>query len=269
MNEEFSLTIWTNDLELAQKADEARINRIGLDLEILGKANRQKGLETWISKHKKEDLIELRKVIKRAKLFCRTNPINQNSSTEIKSLINFGVEVLMLPMFTTTSEVIKFIELVDCQAEVVLLLETAKALQEIKKIVQIKGVTEIYFGFNDLSLSLGLANRHLALVSKEVEEAAKIITNASIKLGIGGLAQAKTTNLPITSDLHYAQFPRLGARGAIVSKSFFLPSIKTVNLVKQVTLARERMAYWFLQSDEELELVRQQYYEIAKNIKHW
>lgn len=269
MDANFSLTLWTNDLELAQRADTAGVNRIGIDLEVLGKNNRQKGLETWISNHKEEDLIELRKVVKKAELFCRTNPINPNSSKEIKSLLNLGVEVLMLPMFTTTSEIIEFIDLVGNKAKIILLLETAKAVEEIKKITQIKGVAAIYLGLNDLSLSLGVANRYLALVSEEVEEIAKVITNAGIKLGIGGLAQAKAVNLPIVSDLHYAQFPRLGARGAILSRSFFLPDIKTVDLVKQVNLARERMAYWFAQSVEELELARQKYYETAKKINQW
>ena len=45
----FALTLFTNDVELARRADVAGVNRIGLDLEVLGKAKRQQHLNTWIS----------------------------------------------------------------------------------------------------------------------------------------------------------------------------------------------------------------------------
>ena len=44
--DEFRLTLITNDPGLAAKADHIGINRIGLDLEQLGKAERQEGQES-------------------------------------------------------------------------------------------------------------------------------------------------------------------------------------------------------------------------------
>ncbi len=52
----FILTLFTNDVELARRADEAGINRIGLDLERIGKAERQQHLKTWISDHEEHEL---------------------------------------------------------------------------------------------------------------------------------------------------------------------------------------------------------------------
>jgi hypothetical protein len=52
----FVLTLWTSDPALAARADAAGIDRIGVDLERLGKAERQRGLGTWVSPHTLDDL---------------------------------------------------------------------------------------------------------------------------------------------------------------------------------------------------------------------
>src|SRR5512143_1317194 len=84
----FVLTmLWSADPALAARADEAGIDRIGLDLEILGKAERQRGLGTWVSSHRIEQLRDLRAAVGRAELFCRINPINAGSRAEIDAVL--------------------------------------------------------------------------------------------------------------------------------------------------------------------------------------
>jgi 4'-phosphopantetheinyl transferase EntD len=76
--EDFVLTLFTNDVELAKRAEAAGINRIGLDLEILDKAARQQHLSTWISDHKENQLPALRQALKKANFSCeptRRTPI--------------------------------------------------------------------------------------------------------------------------------------------------------------------------------------------------
>src|SRR5687768_18349093 len=70
------LTLWTGDPRLAARADAAGVDRIGVDLERLGKAERQRGLGTWISAHAEADLAALAPALTRAALFARVNPIN-------------------------------------------------------------------------------------------------------------------------------------------------------------------------------------------------
>src|SRR4051794_34532824 len=84
----FVLTLWTDDAALARQADAAGVDRIGLDLEVHGKAERQpQNLKTWISPHSEDKLPALREAMGRAKLFCRCNPINPGSADEIERLI--------------------------------------------------------------------------------------------------------------------------------------------------------------------------------------
>src|SRR5687767_15022322 len=67
----FILTLWTNDPAVARRADAAGVDRIGLDLETYGKAERQpKTLSTWISTHHENQLPALREVVRSGKLFC-------------------------------------------------------------------------------------------------------------------------------------------------------------------------------------------------------
>src|SRR4249920_3799309 len=90
----FVLTLWTNDLDLARRADAAGVQRIGADLERLGKSERQRGRPTWISPHTIDDLAALGPVLSRARLFARVNPLHAGSQEEVAAVLAAGVEVI-------------------------------------------------------------------------------------------------------------------------------------------------------------------------------
>ena len=76
------------------------VDRIFLDLEILGKKERQKGLDTIISEsHSINDVKKLSSVLTISELLVRINPLNINSESEIEKCIKDGADILMLPMF--------------------------------------------------------------------------------------------------------------------------------------------------------------------------
>ena len=123
-----------------------------MDLETLGKHERQRGLGTWISPHTIERLPAVRERLSSARLFARVNPPHERTAAEVRMLLAHGVQVLMLPMFQTAEQVARFVALVDGRAEVVLLLETPAAAREVERIVAVPGVREIHVGINDLAL---------------------------------------------------------------------------------------------------------------------
>src|SRR5688572_32019850 len=221
----YVLTLWTNDPALARRADAAGVDRIGLDLETYGKAERQpKTLATWISPHREEQLPALREAMPSANLFCRINPmIDPGAPQQINRLIEYGVQVLMLPMFTTPAEVQRFIDLVDGRAQCVLLMENKTAAERIEQIVAVAGVTELHVGINDLTLSLGRknANRFEVLTSDLMKRVADAVLSAGHRFGVGGIGRAMHNEQVIPSDLIYAQYPRLGASAALIARSFF------------------------------------------------
>jgi citrate lyase beta subunit len=118
----------TDDPVLAANADRAGVDRIGPDLERVGKTDRQSGLDTRLSRHKIDDVAKVGRVLTHAKLFVRVNPINAGTTAEVDAVIARGAGLLMLPFFRSVDEVEKFVRLVDGRAAVMLLLETASAV---------------------------------------------------------------------------------------------------------------------------------------------
>ena len=78
----FTLTLLTDDPLLARQADRAGVQRIGVDLETLGKAARQRGHDTRISSHDWDDLGVIAGSIRRASLaFSRVTYSRTNFAT--------------------------------------------------------------------------------------------------------------------------------------------------------------------------------------------
>jgi len=253
--QDFVLTLWTADPELARRADQAGVDRIGLDLETLGKAERQKGLATWISPHRVEQLPALREALTNgARLFARTNPVNAGTRDEVETLLAHGAQVLMLPMFATAREVAHFIDCVNGRCEVVLLLECRAAAERVEEIVKVRGINDIHVGLNDLTLSLGLPNRFAALSSPLMERISKVVRGAGIRFGFGGIGRWNDVGLPVPSDLIYAQYPRLGAKMALISRAFLNPDPATIDLTSAIQSSRQRLDHWHTCSRHEMEM---------------
>jgi 2-keto-3-deoxy-L-rhamnonate aldolase RhmA len=240
--EPFIFTLWTSDPAMARAADIAGIDRVGVDLEHLGKQERQAHRGTWISPHREEDLDTLRPALSRAKLFARTNRINPDSEREIESVLARGAQVLMLAMAMDAREAEQFVRLIDGRATIVLLIEHIDAVRNAESIASVDGVDEVHVGLNDLAISLGLANRWKTLTGDLMLECGKSVRRAGRRFGFGGIGRAKDDTLPIPGDLVYAEYARTGATAALVARSFF-PETCT-DLTSEVLRARRRLEEW-------------------------
>ena len=113
---------------MAAAADGAGIDRIGLDLEIRGKQERQKGRSTRIYGHKLSDAKSVFRRVTRGARFVRINPYHSGTRTEVEALIAEGAQVLMLPYFRDLVEVEEFSEIVAGRTVTVGLAETLPCL---------------------------------------------------------------------------------------------------------------------------------------------
>jgi len=247
----FVLTLWTDDPALARRADAAGIERVGVDLERLGKAERQRGLGTWISPHTVEDAARVGAVLEHAALFARTEPLNEGSPLEVEALLARGVEVLMLPMVMTADDAGAFTDLVAGRAVVVLLVEHVDALRRIEELVAVEGVDEVHVGLNDLALSLGVANRWQALAGDLAREAGAVVRAAGKRFGLGAIGRAGDRTLTIPSDLVYAEYARTGATSALVSRSFFAGA-GDLDLRREIERARDELDAWRTRPEADL-----------------
>ena len=251
----FEFTLFTNDPGLAAEADEAGIDRIGIDLDRLGKTDRQSPAFR-ISNHADGDLDAIGDVVKRGRLFARTDPIHAGLSRQIDELIARGAEVLMLPMFRSRDDVERFVDMVGGRATVSVLVETAAAAVRIHEVVCVEGIDEVFVGLNDLHLSLGLDSRFEVISSGLMDAIAREVHAAGLRFGFGGVGRATDRSLPVPSALVYPQYARLGARGAIIARSFLGRQGERVNLREAVMEARAALAEWEMAPPDVLDAAR-------------
>ena len=246
----FVLTLWTDDPELARRADAAGVERIGVDLERLGKAERQHGLGTWISRHTVADAARVGAALDHAALFARVDPLNESSPAEVETLLACGAQVLMLPMVMSSEEADSFVEMVAGRALIVLLVEHVDALRRLDQLVAVDGVDEVHIGLNDLAISLGVRNRWLALAGDLALEAGATVRASGKRFGLGAIGRAGDRALPVPADLVYAEYARTGASAALVSRSFF--ACAPADLTSEIRRVREQLAAWMTRSPAEL-----------------
>ena len=77
----------TNNPKVAEAAQDCDVRRVWIDLETLGKEERQKGMNTVKSQHSLSDISLLRNVIDKSELLVRVNPINPGSKEEINEAV--------------------------------------------------------------------------------------------------------------------------------------------------------------------------------------
>lgn len=229
----------TNNPVVARIAENAGVDWIFLDMEVIGKAFRQSGLNTVQNHHTVDDIKRIRKAIKKSKLLVRVNPIHDavdnypSSKDEIDASIEAGADILMLPYFKTVEEVKTFIHLVNGRAKTLLLLETVEAANLIDEILEVPGIDMIHLGLNDMHLELGMKFMFELLADGTVERLGDKIKAKGIPFGFGGIATLDGGALQ--GSMVLKEHVRLGSSMVIVSRSFCNTEIITdLNEVKRI-----------------------------------
>lgn len=213
----------TNRPEIAQIAESSGVDRIFVDMEYIGKTDRQGGMDTVQSHHTLGDIKKISDAIEKAELLVRINPIHDasdeydSSKEEIDQAIKNGAQILMLPYFKTVDEVKMFVELVNGKAKTMPLVETPEAVACIDEILKLD-IDEIFVGLNDLSLGYGKKFMFELLTDGTVEELCFKFKKKGISYGFGGIAAVGKGMLPAEKIIteHY----RLGSECVILSRSF-------------------------------------------------
>ena len=208
----------TNRVDVALVAEKYGVDRIWVDLETLGKEERQKNMNTVKSNHCIDDIKRIKPVLSTSEMLVRVNPWNENSVEEINDVIDAGADMIMLPMWKSVNDVQNFLNVVNNRCKTTLLLETKEAVECLDDVLNNCNMDEIHIGLNDLHLSYGLTFMFELLANGKVEEITKKIRNKGIPYGFGGIAKLGEGDLPAEKIVmeHY----RLGSTRAILSRSF-------------------------------------------------
>jgi hypothetical protein len=208
----------TNQPDFAALAHDCGVARLMVDLESLGKQERQGGLGTFISDHRPEDVARVRAAAPRAELIVRVNPWHAGSAVEIDAAIDAGADSLMLPMFESAAELQAFVAAVGGRARSIALLETRAALESVETWAGLPGLDEIYVGLNDLHRQLGLRFMFEPLADGTVERVARLAHAAGRRFGFGGIARLDEGLLP--GRVVLGEHLRLDSDSVILSRTF-------------------------------------------------
>ena len=208
----------TNRLDVALVAEKYGVDRIWIDLETLGKEERQKGMNTVKSQHTVEDIRRIKPLLTKAEMLVRVNPWNEYSVKEIDDVVSAGADIIMLPMWKSVAEVTNFLKAVGGRCKTTLLLETKEAADCLEQVLEKGGMDEIHIGLNDLHISYGMSFMFELLADGTVERLTQKIKASSLPYGFGGIARLGEGDLPAEKVImeHY----RLGSTRAILSRSF-------------------------------------------------
>lgn len=213
------LMLICNDPKVAVAADKAGVDRIFVDLEILGKEERQGHLNTVISRHDISDVAKVRNAVPDSTLLVRVNPLNAHTKLEVDRVIDSGADLLMLPMFHDAETVDCFSKIVAGRAGIIPLVETIGAVRNIRQLTTVPGLKEIFIGLNDLHLSVGKTFMFELLADGTVESLAHVVRGAGLNFGFGGIARLREGLLPAERIL--GEHVRLGSSSVILSRTFF------------------------------------------------
>lgn len=218
----------TNNPDVALIAEQAGVDQIFIDMEYIGKQNRQGGMDTVQSHHTIEDIRKMKSVIKKAEIMVRINPIHEagienghyfeDSKSEIDSAIEAGADILMLPFFKTVKEVQMFVEYVNRRVVTFPLLETPEAVDVLDEILMLPGVDRIHVGLNDLSLAKKSGFMFGLLIDGTVDQIANKCKSHNIPFGFGGIASLGKGMLP--AEYIIGEHYHLGSEFVILSRSF-------------------------------------------------
>lgn len=209
----------TNDPAVARIAVDAGVDRIFIDMEVLGKAERQGGMDTVQSHHVPADIATVRSAIgDRAEIMARINPLNSDSQAEINAAIANGADVVMLPMWRTADDLCQLVQMVGGRAKVMPLLETDAAADHLTDAVCVSGVDQMHIGLNDLHLCYHRKFLFQLLTDGTVGRLCAQLRAANIPYGFGGVGRPGSGALP--AEYIIGEHYRLGSQYVILSRSF-------------------------------------------------
>lgn len=214
----------TNSPEVARVAESCGVDRIFVDMEYIGKSDRQGGMDTVQSRHTVEDVKRIRQCLRASELMVRCNPVHEatadygSSAEEIDAIVAAGADIIMLPYFKTAREVDAFLRLVNGRVKTLLLVETPEAVANMDEILSLDGIDEVFIGLNDLSLGYGMKFMFELLADGTVERLCMKFREKGLPYGFGGIAALGRGMLP--AERIIAEHYRLGSTCAILSRSF-------------------------------------------------
>jgi citrate lyase beta subunit len=245
------LSLITDDAALAGEAERAGIDRIMIDLEREGKAERQAGRSLFQSTHQLKSVCRVKAALDRAALMVRINPLSERTRAEIEAVLAGGADVIMLPYFFTPADVRSFVAMVDGRSRVSVLVETKSAAEQLAACLTCGRIDEVHIGLNDLSIELGCDVMLEPMCTGVIDRLAATLREARVPFGVGGIARLSSETLPVRPERLLAEQVRLGCTRAWLGRTF-RDGLRGSQLAAEVDRIRDAVARWGSAPEESL-----------------
>lgn len=220
------------------------VDRLFVDLEVMGKAERQGHLDSVQSVQGPQTVTRIREAAPDAHLLVRINPLHDASHREIDDVTARGADSVMLPMFHDTATLARFLDMLNGRAEALPLVETVGALKALPDMAATLPLTGVHIGLNDLHLERGDRMMLAPIADGALEDAALALRTAQIPFGIGGVARAGEGHVP--PELLLGEHVRLGSTAAILSRSFHRRANTLDLLQREMDFPKEIEKLWMI-----------------------
>ncbi|MCF1190822.1 aldolase/citrate lyase family protein [Mangrovimonas sp. AS39] len=209
------LFLFTTDLTLAQKAEDAGVESVLVDWERKGKAVRQSGHNLEINQDSPDDVKLLADNLN-IPVTVRVNPIGYYTKDEVNLAIDCGAKVIMLPMSKSVKDVERFLKIIDNRTETLVQIETPELVNKVGELNKLPW-DYAHVGLNDLMVAKGNRSIWEAVADGTVEEVCSKLEGK--KFGFGGVT-VLGGGTPIPFNLILNEMVRLGCSMGILRRSF-------------------------------------------------
>jgi hypothetical protein len=229
----------SNDIDICDYAYDSGVDYIMIDLEVLGKVDRQKNFNMVQNYHSVNDIEIFRKKFPTKKLIVRSNSPKYHDLSEIDQILSFSPDFLMIPFFDKYSEIEKIVEKVrGTTTQIIPLFETASSLFRLHDFVDKNTINNYYIGLNDLRLTIGYDFLFESVSNDLIDYASKIIfKNLNNKFGFGGISRIGSGDLP--AELVLSEHVRLKSSYIILSRAFHSNSTSYKEMKSNIDLPLE------------------------------
>jgi hypothetical protein len=238
----------TNNVEHAKVVCESGINQIMIDIETIGKPERQLGKNAVINFHSLSDIFKIKSLGLPSDIICRVNPFNEESTSEINSAIIYGADHIMIPMIDSLSDFERMLEIISGRCKVIPLIETPHSFLNVHKIIDFVPLEQIHFGLNDLCIGFKQKNIFEILFSKTFHSVINEVKGKVKILGIGGVGSPLFSQL-VDPKLVLKYIHLLGGNSVILSRSFFKNGYNKSEIKKSISLLENELSIPLLENE--------------------
>ncbi len=207
--------MFSTDLALAFKAEQAGVDGIIVDWESRGKQTRQKNHPLETNFDTPQDVYNISKEVK-IPVIVRVNSLGIHTASEITCALDNGAKIIMLPMAQSKQEVKTFLKLVEGRAKTIIQIETPSLASDVNNLRTLDW-DYAYIGLNDLMVATGQSSIWQAIFDGTAESICSQLQGRAF--GFGG-STILGGGEPIINALILHELIRLGGTISVMRRTF-------------------------------------------------